>query len=144
MNLQLLHHVSHLRCRPLPEITEMEITTHRVNIEAYNKNQTPLILGQSSTFTNVSHLRWQPLPEITEMEITTHRINTDLQQKPNITIFQSIFNYCIMLAILDVSHYQKSQKWQLQLIESNIETCNKNQIPLSLGQSSTFTKCRQS
>ena len=35
----------------LPEIVKMAIITHRVNIETYNKNQTPLSLGQSSTLT---------------------------------------------------------------------------------------------
>ena len=35
----------------------------------------------------------------------------DLKWKPNTTKFGSIFNFNMLLAILDGSHYQKSQKW---------------------------------
>ena len=51
VNLQLVHTVGYLGWQPLPEITKMTITKHRVNIETCSKNQTRLNLGQSSTFT---------------------------------------------------------------------------------------------
>ena len=35
----------------------------------------------------------------------------DLQQRPDATKFGSVFNLNMMSAILDDSHYQKSQKW---------------------------------
>ena len=49
-NLQLSHDVSHLEFQPLSKITKMAIITQGVNIETCNPNQTPLSLGQSSTF----------------------------------------------------------------------------------------------
>ena len=35
----------------------------------------------------------------------------DLQPKLNMTKFGSIFNFNMLLVILDGSHYRKSQKW---------------------------------
>ena len=80
----------------------MAIITHRVNIEAWNQNQTPLSLGKSSTLTwywpswfstitrnhrNGNYKSW-----------SQHR---DLKPKLNSSKFESIFNFNIMSAILD-------------------------------------------
>ena len=44
----------------------------------------------------------------------------------------------MLSAILDVSHYPKSQKMDAISLKLMIGTCNKNQTPLSLGQSYNF------
>ena len=57
INFQLKHVVSHLRLKPLPEITKMELPEITkmaeiallLRIETQNKNQTSLSLGQSLT-----------------------------------------------------------------------------------------------
>ena len=56
----------------------------------------------------------------------------DLQQKPKTTKFVSIFNFN-MSVILDA----KVHKMATMATLFKIETCNKNQTPLTLGQSST-------
>ena len=45
-------------------------------------------------------------------------LHRDLQQKLNTTKFVSVINFNMLLAILDSSHYQKSQKWLPPLTES--------------------------
>ena len=50
----------------------------------------------------------------------------------------------MLSAILDVSHYPKSQKMAAISLKLMIGTCNKNRTPLSLGQSTTLTCCRPS
>ena len=52
-------------------------------------------------------------------------------------MFGSIFNLnmlsTILVAIVDGSHHQKSQKWlSTKAPPFNIEACNKNQTPLRL------------
>ena len=69
--------------------------------------------------------------------ITRYHQKKTKSQKPNSTKFGSIINFSIMSAILDGSHYQKSQKVAIIINRVSIETCNKNQTPLSLGWSST-------
>ena len=130
----------------------MAIITHGINIETCNQNQTPLSLGQSSTLTSC----W-PFWILAIMRNHKNSIynswsqHRDLKSKMNLTMFGSIFNFNMISAILDFGHYQKSQKWHLCEITKtafithrvNIKTCNQNQTPLSLGQSSTLTSCQQ-
>ena len=104
------HLFGHLGWQSLLKITKMVIITHRVNIETCNKNQTPRSLDQSSI------LAWC-LPSWISAITRNHRNGNynslgqhrDLQQKPNLTQFGSIFNFNVMSAILDSSHYHKSQ-----------------------------------
>ena len=65
-----------------------------------------------------------------------------IQDKLNITIFWSVFNLNMFLAMLDGSHYQKSQKNVVMTLQFSMETCNKNQRLLSFNQYSTLTYCQ--
>ena len=90
------HLVDHIGWQPLQEITKMTSITHRVNTEIWNKNQTLLSVGKASNST-----WWQPLQEITKMALITCIVNIETWNKKNTTKFGSIFNFNMMLAILD-------------------------------------------
>ena len=83
------------------------------------KFKMPLNFVQSSTFTCCQ-------PSLIETIIRIHKNDSyhlhsklrDLQQKPNATKFGSIFNFNILSAILDGSHYKNLQKWLLSLTAS--------------------------
>ena len=90
---------------------KMAIITHRINIETCNQNQTPLSLGQSSTLTCQPSWILAIISDHKNGNYNSESQHRDLQ--PNPTKFGLMFNLNIMSAILDFSHYQKSQKWQL-------------------------------
>ena len=99
------HLVTHLGWQPLPEITIMTPITHAVNIETCNKNQQTV--GQSLTSTCCQ-------PSWIEAIIRNHTSGChcsqshcrDLQQKSSSSKFGSIFNFNMLSALLDTSHYQ--------------------------------------
>ena len=66
----------------------------------------------SITYAIVGHLACQPLPKITKLTaISLNLMIETCNKKPNPTKFGLIDNFDMLSAILDVSHYLKSQNW---------------------------------
>ena len=114
-------------------------------IGTYNKNRTPLSLGQLTTLTCCRPSWMSAITKNHKSAAISLKLMIGTCNKNRTpTKFGSIDNFDMLSAILDVSHYPKSQKMAAISLKLMIGTCNKNQTPLSLGQSTTLTCCRPS
>ena len=60
--------IFHFGWQPLPKITKMATTALPFKIEIYNKNKTPLSLGQTSTWTWNDLLTWHKISYLQKMQ----------------------------------------------------------------------------